>query len=146
MCLGLGRWTSEGDLKKSINFNKIVRDVKYDEVSKQFTVRVKDGIKNEIDPSEKFDYVLVASGHYSVPHVPEFPGIDRFPGRVMHAHDFRDASEFAGQRLLLVGASYSAEDIALQVIKVYFKTLMNLTITKSIMVYNFEAFSATVLF
>ena len=114
----LGRWTSEGDLKKSINFNKIVRDVKYDETSKQFTVRVKDGIKNEIDPDEKFDYVLVASGHYSVPNVPEFPGIDRFPGRVMHAHDFRDASEFKGQRLLLVGASYSAEDIALQCIKV----------------------------
>jgi len=112
-----GRWTSEGDLRKYINFNKIVRDIKYDEVSKQFTVRVKDGIKNEIDPAEKFDYVLVASGHYSVPHVPEFPGIDRFPGRVMHAHDFRDASEFAGQRLLLVGASYSAEDIALQCIK-----------------------------
>ena len=115
----IGRWTSEGDLRKYINFNKIVRDIKYDEVSKQFTVRVKDGIKNEIDPAEKFDYVLVASGHYSVPHVPEFPGIDRFPGRVMHAHDFRDASEFAGQRLLLVGASYSAEDIALQCIKVY---------------------------
>ena len=36
----------------------------------------------------------------------------------MHAHDFRDASEFKGQRLLLVGASYSAEDIALQCIKV----------------------------
>ena len=106
-------------MRKWINFNKIVRDVKYDEVSKQFTVRVKDGVKNEIDPAEKFDYVLVASGHYSVPNVPEFPGIDRFPGRVMHAHDFRDASEFVGQRLLLVGASYSAEDIALQCIKVY---------------------------
>ena len=32
----------------------------------------------------------------------------------MHAHDFRDAQEFAGKSLLIVGASYSAEDIALQ--------------------------------
>ena len=95
-----------------------MRDVKYDNDTKKFTVRVKDGIRNEMEEAEKFDYVVVASGHYSVPHVPEFPGIDRFPGRVMHAHDFRDASEFVGKRLLLVGASYSAEDIALQCIKV----------------------------
>ena len=30
---------------------------------------------------------------------------------------FRDACEFAGKRLLLIGASYSAEDIALQCVK-----------------------------
>ena len=35
----------------------------------------------------------------------------------MHAHDFRDACEFKGKTLLLVGASYSAEDIALQCVK-----------------------------
>jgi trimethylamine monooxygenase len=33
---------------------------------------------------------------------------------VIHAHDFRDALTFKGQDLLIVGASYSAEDIALQ--------------------------------
>ena len=38
-------------------------------------------------------------------------------GRVLHAHDFRDAREFTGKRLLLVGSSYSAEDIGLQCIK-----------------------------
>ncbi len=32
----------------------------------------------------------------------------------MHAHDFRSADEFAGKRLLMVGSSYSAEDIATQ--------------------------------
>jgi trimethylamine monooxygenase len=32
----------------------------------------------------------------------------------MHAHDFREAREFTGKRLLVVGGSYSAEDIALQ--------------------------------
>ena len=32
----------------------------------------------------------------------------------MHGHDFREAREFAGQDLLVIGASYSAEDIALQ--------------------------------
>ena len=46
-----------------------------------------------------------------------FKGIDKFPGRVLHSHDFRASEEFAGKRLLLIGASYSAEDIALQCMK-----------------------------
>ena len=58
--------------------------------------------------------MIVANGHFSVPNVPRFEGVEKFPGRVMHGHDFRDAQEFAGRRLLVVGASYSAEDIALQ--------------------------------
>ena len=35
----------------------------------------------------------------------------------MHSHDFRDAAEFKGRRLLVVGSSYSAEDIAMQTLK-----------------------------
>ena len=52
-----------------------------------------------------------------MPHIPDFPGIERFPGRVLHAHDFRDKNEFSGKTLLLIGSSYSAEDIAVQCIK-----------------------------
>ena len=35
----------------------------------------------------------------------------------MHSHDFRDACEFAGKRILVVGSSYSAEDLAMQTVK-----------------------------
>ena len=61
--------------------------------------------------TETFDWVVVATGHFSVPNVPYFPGIETFPGRVLHAHDFRSADEFKGKDVLIVGASYSAEDI-----------------------------------
>jgi trimethylamine monooxygenase len=63
---------------------------------------------------EHFDYVIVCSGHFSVPNLPDYEGFSRFPGRVLHSHDFRDANEFAGKDLLVMGSSYSAEDIALQ--------------------------------
>src|SRR5699024_5532168 len=39
------------------------------------------------------------------------------PGRVMHAHDFRDALEFKDKDILLVGGSFSAEDIGTQCYK-----------------------------
>jgi len=35
----------------------------------------------------------------------------------MHSHDFRDAAEFKGRNVLVIGGSYSAEDIALQCYK-----------------------------
>ena len=63
---------------------------------------------------ERFDHVVVASGHFSTPRVPEFPGFDSFNGRVLHAHDFRDAMEFKDKDILIIGTSYSAEDIGSQ--------------------------------
>jgi len=111
-----GRWSQE-DIQKYIKFSTVVRDVVYNKATDDFTVSVKDLKNDVVIDGERFDYVVVASGHYSTPHVPTFPGVERFPGRVMHAHDFRDATEFAGKRLLLIGSSYSAEDIALQCLK-----------------------------
>ena len=35
----------------------------------------------------------------------------------MHAHDFREAAEFKGKRVCIVGGKYSAEDIAMQLLK-----------------------------
>lgn len=108
----------EGRVKKAgvrewIKFNHAVRNVSYDEASGLFTVAVKD-LKADKVSSETFDHVVVASGHFSTPNVPEFDGMDQFNGRIMHAHDFRDAVEFKDKDLLIVGTSYSAEDIGSQ--------------------------------
>jgi trimethylamine monooxygenase len=73
-----------------------------------------DALESGATHTETFDNVVVASGHFSVPNVPRFEGVEVFNGRVMHAHDFRDAAQFKGQDVLIVGASYSAEDIGLQ--------------------------------
>jgi trimethylamine monooxygenase len=96
-----------------IRFSNVVRLVTWDEATKKFTVTVQD-LPNDRCYSEEFDNVIVASGHFSTPNVPEFPGFDTFNGRILHAHDFRDAREFAGKDILIVGTSYSAEDIGSQ--------------------------------
>jgi len=111
-----GRW-NKMDLKKRITFKTVVRSVRFIEDTEKFSVTVESLSEKKVLPEEEFDYVIVASGHYSTPFVPHYPGVERFPGRVMHSHDFRDAVEFEGKRLLMVGSSYSAEDIALQTVK-----------------------------
>ncbi|SDE53766.1 NAD(P)-binding domain-containing protein [Rhodococcus tukisamuensis] len=111
----MGR-VEQSDVRKYIRFNTAVRWVSYSEQTRKFTVTVMDHDRDVLESSE-FDHVIVATGHFSTPNVPQFDGLEQFPGRVLHAHDFRDAREFAGKRLLLVGSSYSAEDIGTQCYK-----------------------------
>lgn len=111
-----GRW-SQRDLRSWIRFEQVVQNVTFDASSDDFTLVVKNLAEDRVLPVERFDYVIVASGHFSVPHVPSFPGIERFPGQILHSHDFRNACQFKGMTVLVVGASYSAEDIALQCLK-----------------------------
>lgn len=96
-----------------IRFNSVIRWVEYDADAEDFTVTVHDMVKDHVY-KERFDHVICASGHFSSPNVPEYPGFEHFNGRIVHAHDFRDAREFAGKDVLLVGSSYSAEDIGSQ--------------------------------
>ena len=99
-------------VRKYMRFNTAVRSVEYADDG-LFTVTAHN-IKDDTVATENFDYVIVANGHFSVPNAPHFEGFDTFNGRVLHAHDFRDALEFKGKDLLLIGTSYSAEDIGSQ--------------------------------
>ena len=53
-------------------------------------------------------YVINATGTWSRPHWPSYPGRDRFRGRQLHVHDYVSADEFAGQTVVIVGAGISA--------------------------------------
>ena len=68
-----------------VKFNTAVKEVVYNEVTDNFTVT----IHGEVLKKEVFDYVVVATGHFSTPHIPKFPGVEKFTGRVLHAHDYR---------------------------------------------------------
>ena len=108
----------EGRVKKAgvrkwIRFSSVIRWVDYDAATDKFTVTVHD-MQDDRVYKEEFDWVIVASGHFSTPNAPYFPGFENFNGRIVHAHDFRDAREFKDKDLLLIGTSYSSEDIGSQ--------------------------------
>ncbi|MFJ8545777.1 flavin-containing monooxygenase [Streptomyces sp. NPDC093586] len=64
--------------------------------------------------SRRFEHVVVASGHHSEPALPDPlpPGAASFEGTILHSLDYRDGSDFAGQRTVVVGLGASAVDIA----------------------------------
>lgn len=103
----------KADVRKWIRFSSVIRWVEYDAEKGDFEITVHD-MENDRVYKERFDNVIVASGHFSSPNVPEYPGFAQFNGRIIHAHDFRDAREFTDKDVLVVGASYSAEDIGSQ--------------------------------
>ena len=57
------------------------------------------------------------SRHYSVPRVPTIPGLESFPGLVVHSHEYRYPEVYQGMRVVIFGAGSSGEDICLQVAK-----------------------------
>ena len=109
----LGR-AKKADLKKYIKFDTAVTNVGYNENQFQITSLNK---KENLSSKDNFDYLIISSGHFSVPYIPEYDGMSSFPGRILHGHDFRDAEEFRGKDVVVLGSSYSAEDIALQCYK-----------------------------
>jgi len=52
--------------------------------------------------------IVNATGTWENPYIPDYPGRDLFGGRQLHTRDYKRAAEFAGQRVVVVGAGISA--------------------------------------
>ena len=56
--------------------------------------------------------VIVATGQYRVPVIPDWPGRAAFTGALLHSSAYTNASGVAGRRVLVVGAGNSGTEIA----------------------------------
>ncbi|KAK8848777.1 FAD/NAD(P)-binding domain-containing protein [Apiospora arundinis] len=72
--------------------------------------------QEEPEAAQEFDAVVVASGRYGAPRVPDIPGLalwkNRFPSRVQHTKQYRTPEPYRGKTVLLIGASVSALEVA----------------------------------
>ena len=110
--------SSKENLERYVKFATAVRRIEYHAKTDDFTVLVQNLADKNKETTERFTHVIVATGIFSVPRFPPaIPGQETFPGRVLHSHDFRDAREYKGQRLLIVGFGNSGKDLASMTIK-----------------------------
>lgn len=58
-------------------------------------------------------FIFLVHSHYFEPKIPPIPGIDKFPGRVMHSHEYRYPEGFEGKKVVLLGAAASGVDISI---------------------------------
>ena len=55
-------------------------------------------------------HVVIATGRDRQPFVPQWKGMKDFAGRIIHSADFGDAKDYAGKKVLVVGAGNSGFD------------------------------------
>ncbi|KAF7029943.1 hypothetical protein CFC21_041577 [Triticum aestivum] len=58
-------------------------------------------------------WLVVATGENAEPHVPDFPGMRQFAGRVLHTCEYKCGEEFAGEKVLVVGCGNSGMEVSL---------------------------------
>ena len=85
--------TSKRDLQQYIRYSTAVRRVEYNKDTDDFIVASKD-LKEDKENTARFTHVVVASGLFTVPKIPEIPGMDSFKGRVLHVKEVRHFDEF----------------------------------------------------
>ncbi|XP_077235943.1 flavin-containing monooxygenase FMO GS-OX-like 3 isoform X2 [Tasmannia lanceolata] len=71
-----------------------------------------------LDVNEVYDGVVVCNGHFTEPRIAEIPGIDTWPGKQIHSHNYRVPEPFRDQVVVLIGSSASSVDISRDISKV----------------------------
>ncbi|WP_405144377.1 NAD(P)/FAD-dependent oxidoreductase [Sphaerisporangium sp. NBC_01403] len=67
--------------------------------------------------------VVAASGSFANPYVPVLPGQEGFTGHLLHVADYRTPKQYAGQRVVVVGAGNSAVQVGYELAEVATVTL-----------------------
>ncbi len=56
-------------------------------------------------------HLVLATGAYGPPHIPEIDGARRFAGTIMHSSDYQSGEAWSDKRCVVIGSNTSAHDI-----------------------------------
>ena len=91
------------DLRRDIQFDTRVTEARFDRATHRWTIRTNHG------DHVSARYCVMATGCLSTARVPDFPGIERFSGKVYHTgHWPHDGVDFTGRRVGVIGTGSSA--------------------------------------
>ena len=59
-------------------------------------------------------HIILATGQAGAPRIPDFPGLEKFKGEIMHSSAFSGSPRYSGKNVIVVGCGNSAHDIAME--------------------------------
>ncbi|KAH3679490.1 hypothetical protein WICMUC_000935 [Wickerhamomyces mucosus] len=119
-------------IEKYINRNKshVVYNTTIESIDKDYSnpeAKFKLTLRTELDETNssgenldkwhyrEFDAVVIATGHYHVPYIPNVPGLNevynRYPHKISHSKTFRATDDFTNQKIIVIGTRASGADI-----------------------------------
>ena len=96
--------TDRYQVRGHVRFGAEVTEACWDEAALRWRLRTSRGALTA-------DVMVVAAGPLSEPSVPDIPGLDSFPGQVIHSARWNRDTSLAGQRVAVVGTGASAVQI-----------------------------------
>ena len=57
-------------------------------------------------------HIVLATGVSGIPHIPDIPALEGFPGKVIHSSRYVDGENWQGKRAIVIGTGNSGHDIA----------------------------------
>lgn len=105
-------YAKHNGVRELIRFGRAVSAVRWDPEEAEWVVthRGDDG-----EETSRFSHVVVATGIFNRPNLPEVPGMDDFRaagGQILHTSQATDLDLMVGERVVVVGFQKSATDVA----------------------------------
>jgi monooxygenase len=99
--------TTEFGIDQHIRFGHMVANAEWSSVSATWTV---EATVDGHPATFTCNFLFMCSGYYSYKggYTPDFPGLDRFTGQVVHPQAWPDDLDYAGKRVVVIGSGATA--------------------------------------
>jgi dimethylaniline monooxygenase (N-oxide forming) len=104
----LERYADHFDVRSHVVFGREV--VSVSPTPPGWRVVVRDPVEG-CPEDHTFDAVAICTGVHSVPNMPDIPGLDSFPGQILHTAHYKGVHSIKGRSAVFVGAGESGADI-----------------------------------
>ncbi|KAL2876602.1 hypothetical protein SGCOL_008180 [Colletotrichum sp. CLE4] len=103
------------DVRKYIHFKHSVSSAEWSEEKAKWVVQIQtdDGVI-----TDEANFLITATGHFSDPKLPQYPGIDKFKGHLRHTSNWDPKFDAKGKRIAVIGNGASGLQVLPQLQKV----------------------------
>jgi monooxygenase len=99
----------EGGIERHIRFHHRVVRAEFSTAQARWSVEAQ---RSDTQETVRMtcDFLMTCSGYYRYDegYTPEFPGIERYAGQVVHPQHWSDETEYAGKRVVVIGSGATA--------------------------------------